>query len=138
MIPEEDILLLIPQRPPFVMIDRLLDCDGSGTRSFFRVDGKNIFVSDGCLREPGLIENIAQTAAAGEGWLARREGRPVQIGFIGAIKNLKIDGLPSLTDELITETRTAGHAAGVNLISGKIWCHGRLIVQCTMTIVLIA
>jgi predicted hotdog family 3-hydroxylacyl-ACP dehydratase len=137
MIPEEDILSLIPQRPPFVMIDRLLDCDGARTRTAFRVDGKNIFVSDGRLHESGLIENIAQTVAAGEGYLARREERPVQIGFIGAIKNLQIDILPCLSDELITETTSTGQAAGINLISGKIWCAGKVIVQCSMTIVLI-
>ncbi|MDP4148398.1 MAG: 3-hydroxyacyl-ACP dehydratase [Bacteroidota bacterium] len=137
MIPEEDILHLIPQRPPFVMIDRLIDCDGVNTRTAFRVDGKNIFVSRGHLHESGLIENIAQTAAAGEGYMARKDRRPVRIGFIGAIKNLQVDLLPSVSDDLVTETATSGQVAGINLISGKIWCHGRIIVQCTMTIVLI-
>src|SRR5258708_192834 len=97
-----NILSLIPQRPPFVMIDRVAHSDAAITRTSFKVTADNIFVINGKFREPGLLENIAQTAAAGAGELAMRENRPVAIGYIGAVKNLEIGDLPAVGDELLT------------------------------------
>ncbi|MEJ0104073.1 MAG: hypothetical protein WDO19_16580 [Bacteroidota bacterium] len=58
--PEENILPLIPQRPPFVMIDKLLFCGDTTSRSGLLIRDDNIFVENGEFREPGLVENIAQ------------------------------------------------------------------------------
>ena len=103
MILEEDILPLIPQRPPFVMISKLLYSDERITRTSFLVTEENVFVEKGLFREPGLMENIAQTAAARAGYIARSGNLPVQVGYIGAVKNLEIGGLPGTGDELVTE-----------------------------------
>lgn len=134
MTPEEDILLLIPQRPPFVMIDSLLYSDENSTRTTFRVTAENIFVVDGRLREPGLLENIAQTAAARAGAIARMEGKPVAIGYIGAVKHLEIAGLPRVNDELITEIRIEDQVFNVTIISGRVWCNEITLAQCEMKI----
>jgi hypothetical protein len=63
----ENSLALIPQKPPFVMIDALLFSDEKRTVSSFKIPEKNIFVKEGLFLEPGLVENIAQTAAARAG-----------------------------------------------------------------------
>jgi predicted hotdog family 3-hydroxylacyl-ACP dehydratase len=133
---QDDILSFIPQRPPFVMVDKLLSCDDKMTRTAFLVTAENIFVAAGLFREPGLIENIAQTAAAGAGYRARMKDLPVQLGFIGAVKNLEIAGLPATHDELITEIKMEDQVAGIARVSGKIWCNEILIAQCDMTIIL--
>jgi hypothetical protein len=65
-----DTISLIPQRPPFVMIGSLLYNDEKVTRTTYRVSQQNIFVEHGLFREPGLLENIAQTAAARAGYIA--------------------------------------------------------------------
>lgn len=129
-----NILSLIPQRPPFVMVDRVLSSDGNSTRTSFKITDDNIFVTGGRFREPGLLENIAQTAAAGAGELALREGKPVAIGYIGAIKNLEITDLPCVNDELITEISREEAIFDVTVVSGKVWCKGKLMAQCEMKI----
>ena len=46
-------------------------------------------MKDNRLTEPALIENIAQTCAAGFGYLgSQTEGQP-RIGYIGAISDLR-------------------------------------------------
>src|SRR3979409_39637 len=100
---EEDILSLIPQRSPFVMIDKLIYADEKFSRSVLKVREGNIFVEKGELAEPGLVENIAQTAAAGIGYICRIEKQPVRVGYIGAIQNLEIAALPKINDEIETE-----------------------------------
>ena len=62
----EDIALkeLIPQRPPFVMIDRLVSSDKVYSVTELEVRPDNLFVDNGRMTAAGLVENIAQTCAA--------------------------------------------------------------------------
>ena len=58
---------------------------------------------EGFFQAPGLSENIAKTAAAQVGYLSNLAGEAPPVGFIGAIKNLSIEQLPKIGDQLITE-----------------------------------
>jgi predicted hotdog family 3-hydroxylacyl-ACP dehydratase len=130
----ENILSYIPQRPPFVMIDELIDSGAISTRSKFLVKADNLFVENGCLKEPGMVENIAQTAAARAGYIAQLENNPVLIGYIGAVKNLQISAFPVIGDELVTEITIENQIFDVTLISGKISCNEKIVALCQMKI----
>lgn len=134
MILEEDILPLIPQRPPFVMIGKLLSSGDNSTRTSFQITDENIFVEKGLFREAGLMENIAQTAAARAGYIARMNNLPVQVGYIGAVKNLEIASLPKTGDELITEITIKDQVFDVTIITGKVWSGETMVAQCEMKI----
>jgi predicted hotdog family 3-hydroxylacyl-ACP dehydratase len=132
--PSEDILSFIPQRAPFVMVDHLLEMNETITRSEFVVKEENIFVEDGFLKEPGLVENIAQTAAARAGYISKTEDKPVALGYIGSIKNLQIFSLPQTGDHLVTEVKVENQIFDVTLISGSISCNEKTIASCEMKI----
>jgi predicted hotdog family 3-hydroxylacyl-ACP dehydratase len=134
MINTENILSLIPQKPPFVMVDKLLSVTETSVTTGFSIKADNIFVQDGVFKEPGLVENIAQTAAASAGYVSHTENKPVLVGYIGSVNNLQIFALPKAGDELITEITTENQIFDVTLISGKITCNGQLIAQCKMKI----
>ena len=129
-----DILNYIPQRPPFVMVDEIIDSGEKKTCSKFLIKEDNIFVENGFLKEPGLVENIAQTAAARAGYLAQLEKKTVLVGYIGAIKNLEIFFLPKTDDVLITEITVENQIFDVTLISGKIICNHKIAAHCEMKI----
>ena len=116
------------------MISELLHSDESSTRTSLLVTEENIFVEKGLFREPGLMENIAQTAAARAGYMARMANLPVQVGYIGAVKNLEIAGLPKTGDEIITEIKIKDQVFDVTIISGTIWCKEEVVAQCEMKI----
>jgi predicted hotdog family 3-hydroxylacyl-ACP dehydratase len=130
----KDIQSLIPQKPPFVMVDKLLSVTETSVTTGFSIKADNIFVQDGVFKEPGLVENIAQTAAASAGYVSHTENKPVLVGYIGSVNNLQIFALPKAGDELITEITTENQIFDVTLISGKITCNGQLIAQCKMKI----
>ena len=88
--PNLNILALIPQRHPFVMIDRLLYVDEKKGRSQLTIRASNILVEDEVLSSSGLVENIAQTAAADMGYICLQEERPVPIEYICSGQNLDI------------------------------------------------
>jgi len=130
----ENMESLIPQRPPFVMIDQLLSCSDTKTSTGFTVREDNIFVENGKFKEPGLTENIAQTAAARAGYISKTANMPVRVGYIGAVNNLEIYLLPKTGDQLITEITIENQIFDVTLISGKIVCNGKTVAQCNMKI----
>lgn len=134
MIPVENIQNLIPQRPPFVMVDKVLSVSENGFSTGFGIKANNIFTENGLFKEPGLVENIAQTAAARAGYVSKAENKPVQVGYIGAVNGLEVFALPKTGDELITEITIENQIFDVTLISGKITCNNEIIAQCKMKI----
>ena len=100
------ILELLPQRPPFVMVDNLTDYSETQSTCCLTVRADNVFFEKGCLTAPGLIEHIAQTCAARLGYYncyILKTG--VRLGFIGEVKDLCILRLPR-EGELIETTIT--------------------------------
>ena len=132
--PINDIIPLLPQKPPFVMVGKLLFTDQEITRSSFIVDADNVLVKDGRFQEAGLLENMAQTAALGAGYIALAENKPVISGYIGAVNNFEVFDLPTVGDELITETKIENRIFNVTVVSGKVWNRGELIASCEMKV----
>ena len=80
---------LIPQRAPIQMVDQLLEVEGRTAVTTFEIRSGNYFADEeGFMTEPGLIENIAQSASALAGYLSREAGeKETPVGYIGEIKN---------------------------------------------------
>jgi predicted hotdog family 3-hydroxylacyl-ACP dehydratase len=131
---DQDITAYIPQRDPFVMIGRLVSADGTTTRTRFTVLEENLLAKNGFLTEPGLVENIAQTAAAGIGYICRAENRPVPVGYIGAVQHLAITQLPAVGEMIETEVTVKNQVFDVSIINGAIRSNGQVLAQCEMKI----
>lgn len=116
------------------MVDRWLGSDGSTTRTGFRVTADNPFTANGSFGVAGLVENMAQTAAAGAGYAARAAGGEVRSGAIVSISNLEITRLPGLGEELSTEVTVTALVADIVVISGRITCGQSVIATGEMKI----
>jgi predicted hotdog family 3-hydroxylacyl-ACP dehydratase len=129
-----DITALLPQGPPFVMVDKLVYSDGHLTCTTFRITPGNPLVEKGRLSAAGLMENIAQTAAAGAGYAARAVNEGVRPGYIISVKDLDIRALPEIEAELMTEITITARVADIIVISGKTTCRGEVIATGEMKI----
>jgi 3-hydroxymyristoyl/3-hydroxydecanoyl-(acyl carrier protein) dehydratase len=132
---------LIPQKPPIEMVDKLWFNDETTTISGLTIKDDNIFCHNGFFHEPGIIENIAQTAALRVGYmvsLLEKSGEKINppVGYIGAIKKLNIIQLPKSGSELKTEVVIQNVIFDVTLISGKTTVDGELVAECEMKIFL--
>lgn len=134
IVSKEHIQPLIPQRKPFVMIDALLHSDDRITKTTFQVKHENIFVVDGFFREAGLLENIAQTAAARVGYIVQKEKKLAPMGYIAAVKNFEVFDLPRVNEELETEITITNQIFDITVITGMITCNAKLIARCEMKI----
>lgn len=132
---KENITKIIPQQIPFVMVDNLVSADETGFKSTFKVEVSNLFIKDGKLQEAALIENIAQTVAAGFGYVDKQAGGKPKIGFIGGISKLSVHALPALNNTIETTVTQLHQFENIYLIKGENFCDGELLVTCEMKIV---
>lgn len=112
------ILRLIPQRPPFVMVDRLLSVDEKTAVTEFAVREDCLFVEDGGLTPYGLIENMAQTCAARIGYINLHS--KVMIGVIGAVKGFEVLGSPRVGDVLRTTVTDRESVMGMTMADAEV------------------
>jgi len=131
---QEEILHLIPQKAPMVMVDGLLEHSELLTTSRLTLSSQNIFCNNGFFNEPGLIENIAQTAALRAGYEAQKRGAEPSVGFIGAVKKMKIYELPKDTSVLQTNITLVAEVANASMIKGKVYDGDQLVAEGEMTI----
>jgi 3-hydroxyacyl-[acyl-carrier-protein] dehydratase len=131
---KDNITHYIPQRQPMVMINDLLEASETHAISRLYIDKENIFVAHDHLTEPGLVENIAQTAAAQVGYQCAVKNIAVPIGYIAAVKHLKIAILPRLNKSIITTVRITNQIMDITVAEGKIEEDGKLICSCEMRI----
>jgi 3-hydroxyacyl-[acyl-carrier-protein] dehydratase len=129
-----DITDYIPQRPPIVMIHNLVEASDEHARTQLHIAPDNVFVEEGFLREPGMVENIAQTAAVQVGYIFKMKNLPIPIGYIAGIKDLRIGSLAPVGATLTTEIRILNQVLDVTLVEGRITHDGREICRCEMRI----
>ena len=127
---------LIPQRPPFLMIDRLLSSDDVYSVTEFEVREDNIFVENEQLTASGLIENIAQTCAARIGYINLKNGGTVKIGVIGAINNLNINRTPKVGEKLTTTIKLLEEVFQMTLVEAVVKSGEEELVTANMKIAL--
>jgi 3-hydroxymyristoyl/3-hydroxydecanoyl-(acyl carrier protein) dehydratase len=127
-------LSYIPQRDPFFMIDDVIFAEGAVTRTELLITPQNLFVVNGHFTEPGLIENMAQTAGAGTGYRAIRDGKPTPMGYIAALKNINIFSLPRISETITTEAVFLQNLLNFHLVKGKIMVGDREIANCEFKI----
>ena len=135
IVTKEKIADIIPHRAPFVMIDNLVEVNESRFESDFFIQEDNVLVRSGFFEESGLIENIAQTCAAGFGYLDHEKGGETKIGFIGAVSKLELFELPlahSTINTIVTPTHQLGN---IFLVKGENYCNGRKLLECEIKIV---
>ena len=129
-----DILTLIPQRRPFVMIDRLLSFDEIESSTDFVIKEDNLFCKDGLFLETGIMENIAQTCAARIGYININNNESVKIGVIGSIKDLIITKLPKVGTTLVTKVKVLSEVFAITLVEAEVYDNDELIAKCEMKI----
>lgn len=113
-----DIQNYLPHRAPMLMVDLILDIDANFVETEFLIREDNIFVYKGVFTEAGLIENTAQTCSSivGKKYFFDENGTENEnvnvIGFISAIKNLKIHALPKTGNKIKTKATLVSKFVG--------------------------
>lgn len=126
---------LLPQRKPFLMVNRLLKAEGDKALTQFTIGSDNYFVMDDIISVTGLIEHIAQSASAMAGYKAIQAGvdNP-PMGMLAEVKHFICHRQPHVGDILLTEVTKGVEVNGVSIITGNTRVDNEIIAEISMKI----
>jgi len=123
---------LIPQRAPVVVVGALLSYSEWGAETSYVVEEDSWYSVNGHIDEQGIMEHVAQSAAAWGGYPGYLQGKMPKLGYVAEFSKFEILRMPGIGSELRTTLTSLGSAAGVTLMEaetvsgGKIVAHGKL------------
>ena len=127
-----------------LMVDLILNLDANFVETIFLIKEDNIFVNNGVFIEAGLIENTAQTCSSivGKKYFFDEDGTENEninvIGFISALKNLKIHSLPKVNDTIITKANLVSKFVGDDYTLCTMSCEslldGKILLECEINL----
>lgn len=128
-----DIKEILPQRPPMLMVGGMPSFEMNDIVTEFAIGEDCIFVEDGKLLTAGLVENMAQSSAARIGYINKFIlHKPVEIGFIGAVRNLSVFHNPSVGDVLETEIAVIEEIFGITMVKATVRVAGETVAEATL------
>lgn len=116
-----DIRNLIPQKFPFVMVEKLVFFNETKVVSSYKIEKSNIFFNGLHFTESGLIENMAQTVALHTGYDFFIKGEQAPTGYIGSVKKVVIKVLPKLNEVITTKATILQEFMGVTMVSIQVF-----------------
>ena len=134
----------LPHRAPMLMVDLILDLDANFVETIFLIKEDNLFVDNGTFIEAGLIENTAQTCSSivGKKYFFDEDGTENEnvnvIGFISALKNVKIHLLPKAGDTITTKATLVSKFVGDDYtlctMSCKSLLESQILLECEINL----
>jgi predicted hotdog family 3-hydroxylacyl-ACP dehydratase len=116
LLEKEAVENLLPQKFPFVMVDKMYSFTENTLVSGLKIQNDNIFFDNNIFLEAGLIEHMAQSVALHTGYefFLRNEKAPT--GYIGSIKEIEIKKLPKVNDTIQSTVTIIQEFAGITLV----------------------
>jgi len=121
IIPQESIHKYIPQRPPFVMVDKLYAVEENSAISGLSISSDNILNEGDAFQESGLIENMAQTCALFAGYKAAKIDKAAPVGFIAGVKNVTINRLPKVKEQIKTRVEIINEVMNMQIAKATVF-----------------
>ena len=132
----DNIIDLIPQRAPIVMVDEFIGINGNVSKTRFTIYEENIFVDDNKISECGIIEHIAQSAAARVGYIFKSNNQPIPIGYIGSVNNFELNRHPRVGESISTTIEVILEVFNITLIQAHCYVDEEEVASCKMKIFL--
>lgn len=125
---------LIPQRDPILMVDDAKVVSEGIVETFLVVRSNNWFCKDGLFLEAGMVEHMAQSAAAMVGLSG--EGEP-HIGYIGDVKDFKEFRLPAVGETITTSISIVMQMENITLIEAISKVEGTIVAKARVKVFIV-
>ncbi|EJL63014.1 hypothetical protein [Flavobacterium sp. CF136] len=108
---------LLPQKFPFVMVDKMYSFTETSLISGLDIQKDNIFIDNNIFLEAGLIEHMAQSVALHTGYQFFLKNEKAPTGYIGSIKEIEIKKLPQVSNNIQSTVTILQEFAGITLVN---------------------
>jgi len=140
-----DISNFLPHRPPFLLLDKILNLTDDEVSASFLIKEDNLFVENNHFNEMGLVENAAQTCSSivGRSYFddddTEGEGAKL-IGFISAIKKITAFSCPKVGSTIISKAKLTSRfdtdSYSVCALECNIFEGSTLLLSCEMNLII--
>lgn len=113
---KEEVENLLPQKFPFVMVDKMYSYTETSLVSGLKIQSDNIFVENNSFLEAGIIEHMAQSVALHTGYEFFLKNETAPTGYIGSIKDIEIKKCPKVGDTIQSAVTILQEFAGITLV----------------------
>ena len=97
---------LLPQRPPMLLLSRLLSCTATdGTAEALLAPGHLFSLPDDTIHPAAFVELMAQAYAAVHGYRDHLAGKAPRIGYLAGVTQASVLGAARIGDQLIVSVR---------------------------------
>lgn len=107
---------LLPQKFPFVMVDKMYSYTETSLVSGLKIQSDNIFADNNSFLEAGIIEHMAQSVALHTGYHFFLKNETAPTGYIGSIKDIEIKQFPKVDDTIRSTVTILQEFAGITLV----------------------
>lgn len=121
---------LIPHRKPMALVDRLLACtDDDGVAEAVIGEDCPLLTAEGRLEEVALVELLAQSFAAANGYTRRQSGSAVRKGFLVGIRGVELLGRARRGDRLQIAFHKSAEIGDFVLVDGEVTREGEVLAR---------
>ncbi len=120
---------LIPHRPPMILIDRLTACGEDRAEAVKTFCSGDYGVVDGAVPESLLIECLAQTTAAMQGYLARQRRLPPARGMLVGLDNFSFVAAAVVDQPLTLCVQVLNRVGPFCIIAGRVQAGSQLLAE---------
>jgi len=130
-----DIETYLPHRPPMCLVSQLqyVEDDYAEARAVVNAGDAGIG-PDGKVEALVLMEIVAQSYAAAQGYLKQRDKKPTLFGYLVGIKDFLIEELPSAGEQLLIKLKSTSSFDNFYVIEGQVLCEDKLMAGGTLKI----
>ena len=112
---------LIPHRSPMLLIDELSAYSEKEIKGTASIRTTNPFINGASIVDSnGLVEIMAQTVAAGNGYYSKTIGKPIKAGFLVGLSDFRILGSAKVGELLNIEIMQESKVGQFSIVKGRL------------------
>jgi predicted hotdog family 3-hydroxylacyl-ACP dehydratase len=122
-------------RPPLRLIQSLLRVEEGYAEAQTTLSAGDVGVGpDGKLEPTALLEMVAQTYAAAQGYDQRKTGTPAGLGYLVGVSDFRIEHRPAAGQQLLIRITSSCSFGSFYLIDGQVLCESRVVAGGTLKV----
>ncbi|MDR0646515.1 MAG: hypothetical protein LBG46_06140 [Elusimicrobiota bacterium] len=128
--PSLDLKAVMAHKPPMLLVDKINKAEKDFAVTAFKVKEDNIFLTEeNILSREALIEIMAQSLAALNGYNAFAEGKKAEKGFLVYLKNINFYADARAGDELTCNVKVIDFVARTYIAQAEIFNNAILLAD---------
>ncbi len=122
-------------RSPMRLVQSLLRVEGDYAEVQTILNTGDVGVGpDGTVEAAVLLEMVAQTYAAAQGYQDRRSGKPADLGYLVGANDFRIEHRPLAGQTLLIRIKSSCSFGSFYLVDGQVLCEGQVVAGGTLKV----